>query len=184
MRVISGKYRGKKLLTQKTNTVRPTTDRAKEGIFSSIQDRLFNANFLDLFSGSGAIGIEALSRGAKFAVFVDKSKDSADIIKKNIGSLKGLNKDSYKVMQASSENFLLNENMSYDIIFMDPPYKYSGFYKMLNIMYTKSILQAGGIIIIETEKHTNLEIPESFEIKQEKIYSISKFTFIQRKGKK
>lgn len=122
MRVISGTAGGKNLKTLSGgDIVRPTTDRVKEAVFSSIQFITEGACFLDLFSGSGQIGIEALSRGAKNAYFIDSSKNSIDVIKSNLKTV-GFEDKSY-VVHSDFKTFLNNTNEKFDIIFLDPPYK-------------------------------------------------------------
>ncbi len=120
MRVITGLARGKNLVTLEGEEVRPTTQRIKEAIFSIIQFDIEGRKFLDLFSGSGQMGIEALSRGANLAVFVDKSNKAINIIKKNLNSTKLL--ENAKILNMDSNSFLCSTNDKFDIAFLDPPY--------------------------------------------------------------
>ena len=120
MRVITGFARGKKLVTLDGNDIRPTTDRVKEGIFSSIQFDLEGASVLDLFAGSGQLGIEALSRGADKAYFVDNSKKSLETVKKNL-AITGLENKS-KLFNMNGHDFLKITDQKFDFIFLDPPY--------------------------------------------------------------
>lgn len=119
MRVITGSARGRKLITLEGDDVRPTTDKVKESIFNIIQFDVEGSNFLDLFAGSGQIGIEALSRGARSATFVDKSKRSVDIIKTNIHTV-GF--DSIASVYNTDSLLYLERARGYDIAFLDPPY--------------------------------------------------------------
>lgn len=121
MRVITGLARGKNLVTLEGEEVRPTTQRIKEAIFSIIQFDIEGRKFLDLFSGSGQMGIEALSRGANLAVFVDKSNKAINIIKKNLNSTKLL--ENAKILNMDSNSFLCSTNDKFDIAFLDPPYR-------------------------------------------------------------
>ena len=120
MRVITGLARGRKLRTLEGNDVRPTTDLVKESMFSIIQFDIEGRSVLDLFSGSGQLGIEAISRGAKEAVFVDKSKQSVAVTGENIKSV-GF-EDKCKVYNKDYAAFLSGCNRKFDIIFLDPPY--------------------------------------------------------------
>ena len=120
MRVITGIARGRKLLTLEGEDVRPTTDRVKEAVFSVIQFETEGRRFLDLFAGSGQMGIEALSRGAKEAVFVDNAKKSVEIIRRNLASVKL--EQSAKVVQTDWQSFLSVNSAKFDIAFLDPPY--------------------------------------------------------------
>ncbi|MBQ2815361.1 MAG: 16S rRNA (guanine(966)-N(2))-methyltransferase RsmD [Clostridia bacterium] len=120
MRVITGLARGRKLRTLDGNDVRPTTDLVKESIFSIIQFDIDGRSVLDLFSGCGQLGIEAVSRGAKEAVFVDKSKQSATVTLENIKSV-GF-EDKCKVFNKDFATFLSGCGQKFDIIFLDPPY--------------------------------------------------------------
>ena len=120
MRVITGTARGRRLLTLEGEDVRPTTDRVKEAVFSIIQFETEGRAFLDLFAGSGQMGIEALSRGAKEAVFVDSAKKSVDIIRQN---LKSTNlEQNAKVCRLDWQSFLSMNTTKFDIVFLDPPY--------------------------------------------------------------
>lgn len=121
MRVIAGDKKGRRLLAPEGLSTRPTSDKVKEALFSIIQFDLPDAQFLDLFSGSGQMGIEALSRGAKYAVFVDEDKKACDCIKQNLAST-GLLGCS-EVNMRSAENYLNSCRRKFDIVFMDPPYK-------------------------------------------------------------
>ena len=156
MRIISGKARGTKLKTLEGLDTRPTLDRIKESLFNIIQNEIYDAKVLDLFTGSGALGLEALSRGAREAVLCDNSHKAISIIKENIEKThfeqqtKVLNID-YK----KSLNLLAKEK--FDIIFLDPPYE-SGFdIEALKIIIQQDILSEQGIIILETDDEKEKE---------------------------
>lgn len=124
MRVISGKSRGKKLISLEGDNTRPTLDRVKEALFNIIQFQVQDAVVLDLFAGTGALGIEALSRGAKEATFCDKVPDAIKVIKQNVINTNNLNKTIIinKDYKDALEN-ISKQNKKFDIIFLDPPYK-------------------------------------------------------------
>ena len=154
MRVITGTARGRRLVTLEGDDVRPTTDKVKESLFNIIQFDVEGSLFLDLFAGCGQIGIEALSRGARQAVFVDKSKKSIDVIKANLKTT-GFEK-SASVNNCDSISFLSRRTEKYDIAFIDPPYLtgllQEALYKVAPLM-SKS-----GIIVCESP--VNDELPE------------------------
>lgn len=149
MRVISGKARGLKLDTPKNDDVRPTTDRVKESLFNIINSYIMDSRVLDLFAGTGSLGIECLSRGAKRCVFVDVSKESIGIIKSNIKKARVENesivinsdfKDAIKRLQGAEK---------FDVIFMDPPYYKDMFVAALESIDNADLLDEDGIIMIE-----------------------------------
>lgn len=145
MRVITGSARGRVLKTLEGEDVRPTTDRVKEAIFSIIQFEIEGREVLDLFAGSGQLGIEALSRGAAYATFTDLSKDAVSVIKSNLLST-GLHKNS-AVLQSDAMTFLRNSRKKFDIIFMDPPYSKGILQKALPL--AAEIVNDGGVIVCE-----------------------------------
>ena len=120
MRVITGIARGKRLVTPDGSDVRPTSDKVKEALFSALQFDIEGRRVLDLFAGSGQLGIEALSRGAKSCVFVDNSRTSINLVKKNL-EITGLS-DNAKIMQSDFSSFAAMSRDVFDIVFLDPPY--------------------------------------------------------------
>lgn len=169
MRVITGSARGRKLKTLEGNDVRPTTDMVKEAVFSVIQFDIDCAVVLDLFSGSGQLGIEALSRGAKYCRFVDKSPASAECTRENLASC-GFIKDS-AVTVSDSIDFVRNARMTFDIAFLDPPYK-SGLTEQA-LPFLSGKMSDRGIIVCEHEK--GLVLPdETGRLKKTKTYRYGK----------
>ena len=147
MRVISGKARGVTLKTPEGMVTRPTTDRVKEALFSIIQFDLPGTNVLDLFGGTGQLGIEALSRGAKSAVFIDEREDACRLIKEN---LKRTKLENYgKVIRSDYLSYLKNTREKFDIILLDPPYAETFLENSLKMITEIDILQSGGIIVTE-----------------------------------
>ena len=145
MRVITGKSRGRKLFAPPGEEVRPTTDNVKESVFSIIQFGIEGRSFLDAFAGSGQMGIEALSRGAKEAVFVDNSRTSLAAVKKNL-ALTGL-QDSAVVVASDTIAYLRSCRRGFDIAFLDPPYKKGVLQEALALM--PDVMNKSGIIICE-----------------------------------
>lgn len=174
MRVVSGKYKGKKLDFPNDEKIRPTADMVKQALFSS----LFNIEglaFLDLFCGCGGIGIEALSRGAEIVHFVDKSPKSLSFTKQN---LVGLDKN-YKLFKSDYLSFLKNTNFTYDIIFMDPPYANLGFYETaLEIIYERNLLNDNGKVVLEHDNGLILDF-ENYDVISTKRYGKKYLTFLQ-----
>jgi len=158
MRVITGKARGVQLKTPDGMLTRPTTDRVKEALFSIIQFELPGARVLDLFGGTGQLGIEALSRGAKEAVFVDAREDACKLIRENLRRAK-MEKEG-KVVRSDYLDYLKRCRESFDIILLDPPYAEVFLENSLKMIAEIVILQSGGIIV--TERPVGKELPWEF----------------------
>ena len=182
MRVISGSARGTRLLAPKTGT-RPTSDRAKESIFNIIAEKIPDSSFLDLFAGSGAIGIEALSRRARHAVFIDNSKEAIEIINKNLSKTKlsdraAIFDDISKIGHTSTPDI-------FDIIFMDPPFDKNLIEPTLDIIINKKLLAPKGLIIAELPKQTGEHcsplqyLPVFLQIIHVRTYGRSSFVFLE-----
>ena len=159
MRVITGKARGVQLNTPDGLTTRPTTDRVKEALFSIIQFEIPTARVLDLFGGTGQLGIEALSRGAKSAVFVDAGEPACRLIKENLRRTK-LEKDA-KVIRSEYLDYLKRCRERFDIVFLDPPYAEVFLENALKCITEIDILETGGIIV--AERPVGKELPWDFE---------------------
>lgn len=160
MRVISGKARGLKLNTPKNEDVRPTTDRVKESLFNIINGYIIDGEVLDLFAGTGSLGIECLSRGANKCVFVDVSKTSIDIVKSNIKKARVEdNAEILNIDYKSAIDKVKNKTYKFDIIFMDPPYYENMFMDALKKIDESDILKDDGIIVVEHD--TKQKFPES-----------------------
>ncbi len=162
MRVITGTARGRRLLTLEGDDVRPTTDRIKEAMFSSIQFEIEGTKVLDLFAGSGQLGIEALSRGAENAVFVDRNRQAIEVIKKNLQST-ALAKNSV-VLNTDAETFVSTTKEKFSFVFMDPPYSQGLLQRILPL--AENVVSEGGAIICEHP--LDEELPE--ELGKMKIY--------------
>ena len=151
MRVITGSARGRRLKTPESYDIRPTTDNVKEAVFNILQFDIEGRRVLDLFAGTGQLGIEALSRGAAEAVFVDHDRASVQIVKENLKTC-GLNGT---VISGDSLAYLKSCG-KFDVIFVDPPYD-SGLYEpVLNTINSVDILSEGGIMIVEARRNTAL----------------------------
>ena len=159
MRVISGKARGVNLKTPDGLLTRPTIDRVKEALFSIINFDIPTSNVLDLFGGTGQLGIEALSRGAKSAIFVDQREDACKLIKENLRRTK-LEADA-KVVRMDYLDYLKRCKEKFDIIFLDPPYAEVFLENALKCITEIDILQSGGIIV--AERPLGKDLPWDFE---------------------
>ncbi|MDO5037006.1 MAG: 16S rRNA (guanine(966)-N(2))-methyltransferase RsmD [Tissierellia bacterium] len=183
MRIIAGKLRGKQLKGPKSQKIRPTEDRIKENIFNVIGPYFHGEKILDLFSGSGAVGLEFLSRGAQFCVFVDASRQAHQLTKDNIKACK---------MEEFSEVFLGDyqealKNLGslayrFDQIYIDPPYKNYVYYdQSLKKIKDLDLLQEDGQIILEMEKDLDLSLGEDWTLKKEKIYRDTRILVVENK---
>ncbi len=160
MRIISGKARGTKLVTIEEDTTRPTLDRVKESLFNIIQSKVNNSCVLDLFAGSGALGIEALSRGARKAYFCDTNKKAVNAITQNLEKTKLLEKA--EIFNKDFLDCLNHIKDTLDIVFLDPPYKLDLTGKAVKTIIDRNLLSKDGIIIVETdEEKRDLEELES-----------------------
>ncbi len=169
MRVITGKARGTTLRTLEGNDVRPTTDKVKEAVFSAFQFEIEGRRILDLFAGSGQLGIEALSRDASHAVFVDADKNAIRVIKENLAKTK---LDSFAtVMQTDSIAFLAMTDKVFDIAFLDPPYETGLLQKALSKI--SDCIADGGAVICEHPFKEELA-DEYGDLKRVKDYKYSK----------
>ena len=182
MRVIAGTARSMPLRTVKGMDVRPTTDRTKETLFNILQTRVPGARFLDLFAGSGSIGIEALSRGAETAYFVERDRKTQQLIEENlvftklIGGAKILKGDVMQVLPR------LEGEEPFDIIFMDPPFLHDLEKDVLTYLAKSSLPAPDGIIVIEAHPKTDFSYLDElgYEIIKHKIYSLSSHLFLRK----
>ena len=184
MRIISGLYKGKKILEPKDKQTRPLKDLTKESIFNIINHsnkfkiNVSNAIVLDLFSGVGSFGLECLSRGVNEVIFVENYLGVLPILKKNLSNLKTI--ENYSIIEEDvfNENFLSNLKKSFDIIFLDPPYKMKNISELLNKIRIFKLLNNNGIIILHRHKDEEENLPINFKILENKKYGVSKIMFI------
>ena len=177
MRVISGTARGTKLESLEGLSTRPTIDRVKEGIFSSIQFSVPGARVLDLFAGSGQMGIECLSRGAAHGVFVDSNRDAVNIVIRNVKACSLF--DKARVVNMSAQDFLRTTKDEFDLVFLDPPYSMGILDEIMEKVY--QITAPGGIIMAESELGWSLkkEIPGLVQKKQYKYGKVLVTKFVK-----
>lgn len=174
MRIISGTMRGTKLYTLDGLNTRPTLDRVKEALFSKINNELQDAVILDLFSGSGALALEALSRGAKNAYLCDSSREAIKIIIQNIEKTRTQSKTALlKCDYKKALNNLIENNVKLDIVFLDPPYKTNYAEESAKIIVENELINENGLIILETDNKE--KVIENLDKKLLKIEDIKKY---------
>ncbi|RPI03394.1 MAG: 16S rRNA (guanine(966)-N(2))-methyltransferase RsmD [Calditrichaeota bacterium] len=175
MRIIAGAYKGRRLFTPPNLSIRPTSDRVREFIFSCIGGDIENAQVLDLFAGTGAIGLEAKSRGADSVVFVDLSAQALAIIRRNLDMV-GLQAPLIKM---SADRFLrsVDTHVAYDFIFCDPPYDDRAFHDILDSIRDCQRLKPEGLVIYESSARIEDVQSEGFTIIKKKAMGDSRITF-------
>ena len=160
MKVISGLLKGRTIEGYNIDGTRPTMDRVKESLFGMIQNNIKNSTVLDLFAGSGQLGIEAISNGASLCYFIDNNKEVIKILNRNINNLNITDKS--KVILSDWKktlNELSNQGIKFDLIFVDPPYDYNVYEKILDKVSNLNLLNENGLIILE---HANLKFKDTY----------------------
>lgn len=190
MRIISGKAKGKKLLAPPGRRVRPTLDRVREALFSSLGSRVEGTRVLDLFAGSGALGLEALSRGAAYAVFVEQSKPVQEVLRRNISQL-GFDAVAKLMTGEAIRTLKLFEKRgeTFDLVFLDPPYDPSKkphlpslLDRALRDIADKSLLNSLGIVVAEHPRETTVDLPDILRKLSTKGYGDTGLTVLEWKG--
>ena len=186
MRVIAGTARRLTLSAPKGDTTRPTGDKIKETLFNILAPDLAGIDFLDLFAGSGGIGIEALSRGAKSCTFIEKNKEAVSCIKKNLETTHFTESARVLATDVLTSLHTLHPKKAYGIVFMDPPYGQDIERRVLEILSGSDITDYDTMIIVETDADTDLSYVTdlSFDIYRIKQYKNSKHVFMRRQTEK
>lgn len=189
MRVISGEKKGERLFSLKRRKIRPTSDKVKGAIFnilsygSEFGQSLEGKRVLDLFAGSGALGLEALSRGAEEVVFVDNSSVSLNLARKNLKKLGFETKG--RMVKKEILRFLRSENeitfSGFDLIFADPPYGKGLCQKLLGVLAEKNFLNTEGVLVMEHHKKEKIEEKKNFVLLQERKYGDTLISFFKKK---
>ncbi len=179
MRIIGGKYRSRVLKEFTGESVRPTSDRAREALFNILSVKTYGARVLDLFAGSGALGIESLSRGAKEVVFNDLSKDSLAILKANLSALK-ISSEEARISNYDYAVCLESLRGQFDLIFIDPPYRFDYGENALKTISQKGLLSEEGVAVYERDRPFEGEI-DGLEKYDERKYGKAYLTFFKRK---
>lgn len=185
MRIIAGKARGRKILSPATLETRPTLDRVKEAMFSMIQGYIIDAVALDLFAGTGSLGLEAASRGAREVYLIDKSNTTYPLLKENIVNLKlqeeckSLNMDAYEALKSFSKKALI-----FDIIFIDPPYCKEMIPEAIKIIEENGLLDEDGIIVTKIDSIEEIyEGYKEIQLTKSKKYGNTTVCFYKYEGK-
>ncbi len=185
MRVIAGSAKRLRLKTLEGMDTRPTTDRIKETLFNMIGPGMYDCIFLDLFSGSGGIGIEALSRGAREAVFVENNPKAMAVIRENLKFTRLEQKAVTVTRDVMAALYQMEGEKVFDFIFMDPPYDRGLERKVLEYLAESELVYEDTVIIVEASKDTDLSYAEDlgFDIVREKVYKTNKHVFLEKAGK-
>ncbi|MGI5883776.1 MAG: 16S rRNA (guanine(966)-N(2))-methyltransferase RsmD [Candidatus Spyradocola sp.] len=177
MRIISGQARGRKLVTLEGEATRPTLDRTREALFNILQTRVRGAKVLDLFAGSGALGLEALSRGAQSAVFCDNSRQACDVIRKNIDAVRVGDRSRLLCCDAMDAlKRLAGER--FDLVFLDPPYRKGLVDQALRGLLAAQALEPEALVVVETAQEEAFDLPESLRIADSRKYGKSRLHFL------
>ena len=184
MRIISGRLKGSSLYISKDKTIRPLKDLARESIFNVLNHsnkilfQLEKSNILDLYAGTGSFGLECLSRKARHVCFVENEKSAIKVLEKNIEKLDFRKKT--KVFFKDAMNLIEKKNiinLKFDLIFCDPPFKFSDISKLIQLIFNNNLLNENGIIILHRNKTTKEKLPDYFKVIEERLYGISKIIF-------
>ena len=179
LRVISGKYKGKNIKGYDIEGTRPTMDRVKESVFSTIQNYIPDSVVLDLFSGSGNFGIEAISNGSKTCYFVDNNKIAVNTIKDNTKTIN----EEYHILNLDYKDALNKfdrDNIKFDLIFLDPPYKFNYIDSIIEFVLEKELLNKDGLIICEIENDINT-LYDDLDLYRDKKYGNKKVIIFKKK---
>ena len=177
IRIIGGRHKSYRIVFRATPALRPTTDRAKETLFSWLQFELEGKSCLDLFAGTGSLGLEALSRGAQHVTFVEKEKSLFKSIKKNIIHLGYEDKIQAACIDAS--RWLKTNKQKFDVIFLDPPFDQIDYKVLIRTIYQSNVLNEGGKVFLETNKHTELKLSKTLNILKEKTIGDVRLMILQ-----
>jgi 16S rRNA (guanine966-N2)-methyltransferase len=187
MRIISGQVKGQRLSVPKGFQVRPTGDRVREALFSSLGSRVFDTSVLDLFAGSGSLGLEALSRGARYAVFVEHSRRVHSVLRQNISQLKFDSKaKSIQVDALKALKLLEQENRQFDLVFLDPPYLRNKPESLVETalfqMIQGSLLASGATVVAEHPGNREIIVPDILRSVAKKDYGDTALTILEYSG--
>lgn len=184
MRIIAGNFKGSSLHIPKNKNTRPLKDQARESIFNllthsnKILIHLEGSNIFDLYAGTGSFGLECLSRNAKCVYFAENDKSAFEILKRNIDKLKIKEKTKVYFKDVIS---LINESNiqlpKFDIIFCDPPFKYTNIEQLIELIFNKNLLKKNGTVIIHRNKNIKEKYPNFFKVFDERVYGMSKIIF-------
>ncbi|MEG1345780.1 MAG: 16S rRNA (guanine(966)-N(2))-methyltransferase RsmD [Acidaminococcaceae bacterium] len=183
MRIITGKVRGLKLTVPKDLAVRPTTDRVKESLFNIIGTKIIGAKVLDLFAGTGNLGLEAWSRGATSSTFIDTNSESLRLVTSNIAKARA--EAATTIIKGNAEKIIATlhqQGHCFDFIFCDPPYNQGWLVKIINKLTNEDILVAGGYLVVEHSQHETVPLlPDTLELVRTEKYGETLISFLRRR---
>ena len=177
IRIIGGRHKSYRIVFKALPALRPTTDRAKETLFSWLQFELVNKSCLDLFAGTGSLGLEALSRGAQHVTFVEKEKNLYKNIIKNISNLGYENQ--IQAVCSDSFKWLKTNKQKFDLIFLDPPFDLIDYKMLIRAIFQNNVLNQDGKIFLESSKHTLLELSKTQNILKDKTVGDVRLIILQ-----
>ncbi|MCK4934614.1 MAG: 16S rRNA (guanine(966)-N(2))-methyltransferase RsmD [Simkaniaceae bacterium] len=180
LRITGGIFRNRKIQAPKGTQTRPTLEKVRKAVFDKLQQKCENALFLDLFAGSGAMGLEAVSRGAKGVVFVEYDRLAIDCLKKNINSLEIENQ--CQILKGKAEQILNKLQSPFDIIYIDPPYEKGYAEKILELIDKNKLLAENGILFVEERAPLKNLSLINLELKQQKTYGSTKLYQFEQKS--
>lgn len=181
MKIISGKYKGRKIEGFDIEGTRPTMDRVKESLFGTIQNYIDGSIVLDLFSGSGNLGFEALSEGAKHAYLVDANKKAINTINKNIRTINIDDVDVLNMDYKKALSYFNDKNIKFDLIFLDPPYKTNFIEESIKLIEKYELLNNSGLIICESDNLDKIIYNDNFKAIKDKKYGDKYIVLLQKK---
>ena len=177
MRILAGKYKSKKIQTINNSNTRPMMSKVREAIFNSLQFLIEDKEVLDLYAGSGSLGIEAISRGAKFVTFVEKSKECIDVLNKNLKEL-DIN---FIITNTAVETFIKSSINTYDIVFYDPPFEMGSDKVENEINNLVEITRVDSFVVVHRHKASSeIEFSKNYKIHREKNYGQSKIIILRK----
>lgn len=162
IRITGGLNRSRKLNVPTNGLTKPTMDKVRAAVFNALNEDIINKDVLDLFAGSGSYGLEALSRGAKKATFVDKEKGAVEVIKNNVELLK---EENAKIVRDDVISYLRNTKDKFDVIFVDPPYRLEVYEIVLDLLNKNGLLNKNAIIVLESERELNIKEEDYKKVK-------------------
>lgn len=182
MRVVGGRLKGRNIASPTTQAIRPTADRLREALFNILihayEDPIEDARVLDLFAGTGALGIEAVSRGAKFTLFVDNGSEARALLRNNVEAL-GLGGVTKVYRRDAADLGPAHPVEPFSLVFLDPPYRMKLAEKSLNSLRNGGWLTPGALLVVEEAKDAAFAAPEGFEELERRAYDDTEFTFLR-----
>ncbi|WP_245628469.1 16S rRNA (guanine(966)-N(2))-methyltransferase RsmD [Fervidicola ferrireducens] len=178
MRITGGMFRGRRIKSLPGESTRPTSDIVRESLFNILGEKIVNCSFLDIFAGTGSVGIEALSRGAEKAAFIEKSGFACRVIKENLDIL-GVSEKGIIIKSDFLKGLrkLENTNTTYDVIFLDPPYNKGYASNCLEVLTCSKLLKPGFIIVVQHSVSEIIKVPPKVTCYKEKRYGITRLSF-------